>query len=353
MPHAAARKLLSRIDAATLLDAAPDALLLVNADGVIAAANRRAPDLFAYSLDELIGLVVDELVPGGVRAEHKRDRERYADRPVSRGMGSGIELSAQRKDGGVLPVEISLSPVTIDDEPYVFAAVRDVSAARETRAELQRAQQAAALAEDRQRMARDLHDTVIQEVFAVGLGLQSLTGQVDSAPALRISQAIEDLDRVIRDIRTAIFGLTSHRDWGRGLRGELLLVAADAGRSLGFEPAISFEGSIEHLPASTAQQLVPTLREALSNVARHANARRCDVTVTAKNDKVTLTVIDDGVGPELLSHTDPQADTTNPGAKRGLLNLKERASQLGGFCTFGPAEIAGSILQWTVPAATP
>ena len=350
MTETVSEHLLSQIDAATLLDAAPDALIVVDVDGRICAANAMAPAMFDLESASLVGLSVEELLPAPIRSKHAQLRKGYSMDPTPRTMGIGLELTAQRDDGTVFPVEISLSPVTIDDTDYVIAAIRDVSEAHAVRGELHRVQQDAALAEDRQRMARDLHDTVIQEIFAVGLSLQSLAGHVDEPAASRVSQAIDDLDRVIRDIRTAIFGLTSHQDWGRGVRGELLRAAADARRALGFEPSIAFKGSVDDISRDIAEHLVPTLRESLSNVAKHAGAQRCDVTVSVTDGHLELTVIDDGVGPpQTLQPGAPD----EPAAGQGLKNLTERAAHLGGRCDFRSASIAGSLLQWTVPVNGP
>ena len=350
MTETVSEHLLSQIDAATLLDAAPDALIVVDVDGRICAANAMAPAMFDLNADNLPGLSVEELLPADVRSRHAQLRKGYLMDPTPRTMGIGLELSALRGDGTVFPVEISLSPVMIDNNDYVIAAIRDVSEAHSVRAELHRVQQDAALAEDRQRMARDLHDTVIQEVFAVGLSLQSLSGHMDEPAASRVSQAIDDLDRVIRDIRTAIFGLTSHQDWGRGVRGELLRTAADARRILGFEPSIAFSGPVDDIDRDIAEHLIPTLREALSNVAKHAGAQRCDVTVSVSDGHLELTVIDDGVGPALTLLPDAAQGSASG---QGLKNLNERAATLGGRCDFRPASIEGSLLEWTVPVGGP
>ncbi|MFV2039512.1 MAG: PAS domain-containing sensor histidine kinase [Acidimicrobiales bacterium] len=336
--------LLARLDSAQLLEAAPDGVMIADKAGVIRAGNDMAAKLFGVTMDELLGASVEDLMPPAYRDAHAATRANYSGSPAPRPMGIGLTLKAQRADGSVFPAEISLSPMHIDGDDYVIAAVRDVEEGTAVREELQRVQQDAALAEERERLARDLHDTVIQQVFAVGLSLQSVSGRVeDPATAERLDQAIIDLDLVIRDIRTAIFGLTSHTDWGRGLRGELLRVAADQTAALGFEPDVTLVGSIEGVDAKVGEQLVPTLREALSNVAKHAHANQCDVTVVVEGEELELVVTDDGTGPP-----------TNPRAEgRGLANLASRAQSLGGICVFGHAPTGGSSLEWRVPVVQP
>jgi signal transduction histidine kinase len=202
-----------------------------------------------------------------------------------------------------------------------------------------------ALAEDRERIARDLHDTVIQRLFATGMSLQSTTRLVrtDATAAVgRIEQAIDDLDVTIKDIRTAIFGLEQHLAPPTGLRVAVLATVRDAAAVLGFEPRVVLDGPIDTtVPTPIADELVTTLREALSNVARHARATAVDVEVTVGTD-VLVRVQDDGVG---------LAGAERP-AGHGMRNMAERAARLGGtFATTGAAD-GGTIVTWRVPLAT-
>jgi PAS domain S-box-containing protein len=111
-----------------LLEAAPDAIVVVGRDGRIVLVNALAEQLFGYSRGELLGTPVEMLVPAARRDDHSRQRERYQEAPHRRPMGSGLELTGRRKDGSEFPVEISLSPVVTEDGPLITAAVRDVTA---------------------------------------------------------------------------------------------------------------------------------------------------------------------------------------------------------------------------------
>ncbi len=336
--------ILSKLDSAAFLDAVPDGIIVVDLGGQVRAANARAAAIFGRDPEAPQTMTVALLMPDAFRGSHAAMRMEYAGAPRFRPIGLNHQLVAQRSDGTSFPVEISLKPLDLDDVVYVIAAIRDVSEQTAARAELHRAQQDAALAEDRERLARDLHDTVIQEVFGVGLSLQSVAGRIDDASvADRVNDAIGDLDRVIRDIRTAIFGLTSHQAWGQGLKGEILRIAANARRTLGMEPVVHFDGPIDSIGEAVAEQLLPSLQEALSNVAKHAQARRCDVTVSVEDQTLTMVVIDDGIGPP----------TVHTGEGQGLENLKSRASMLGGTCDFGRAAIEGSRVEWSSPLEAP
>ena len=197
--------------------------------------------------------------------------------------------------------------------------------------------------DDRERIARDLHDSVIQRLFAAGLSLQATTRLVDADPqkaVARIESAVHDLDDTVRHIRTAIFGLESTRSLSGGLRQELLSVTHDAARGLGFEPRVLFDGAVDSLvPDEIAEHLLLVLREALANIAKHARATRVQVEVSAFDD-VELRVTDDGVG------LPPPAERTSG---NGLRNLEARAKRLGGTFDLGAGAERGAVLVWRVP----
>lgn len=198
-----------------------------------------------------------------------------------------------------------------------------------------------ALLEDRERIARDLHDTVIQRLFATGLSLQG-AARLSERPEVtdRILGAIDDLDVTVRHIRTAIFGLEARRSGGEGLRSQVLRVTAEAVPGLGFDPHVLFHGPVDTaVLAEVAIELVATLREALTNVSRHARASRVDVEVRASEAAVTLVVDDDGVGL-------PSGGTTGG---HGLANMARRAERWGGALHLAEGRAGGTLLTWRVP----
>ena len=151
-----------------------------------------------------------------------------------------------------------------------------------------------ALLEDRERIARDLHDTVIQRLFATGLLLQGAARLAQRPEVIeRISQAVDDLDLTVKHIRTAIFGLEAPRRAVGGLRHRVLSLAAESAGPLGFEPHVLFDGPVDAVPEDVAVELLAVLRESLTNAARHAEARRVDIELVADGE-VVLRVIDDG-----------------------------------------------------------
>ncbi|MEY2404378.1 MAG: hypothetical protein QOD38_1929 [Acidimicrobiaceae bacterium] len=200
-----------------------------------------------------------------------------------------------------------------------------------------------ALVEDRERIARDLHDTVIQRLFATGLSLQGTARLVRSdaeSAVSRIEGAVDDLDLTVKHIRSAIFGLESSRPVsGKGLRDRVLGLARQVAGALGFEPRCFFDGPVDNgVSDEVAAELLATLREALSNVARHAQATRVDVELVV-TDQVMLRVIDDGTGPP--------ASTAQRG--HGLKNMEARAAAHEGAFELRAGPGGGTVLEWRVP----
>jgi len=198
-----------------------------------------------------------------------------------------------------------------------------------------------ALLEDRERIARDLHDTVIQRLFATGLSLQG-AARLSERPEVtdRIFGAIDDLDVTVRHVRSAIFGLEARRSAAEGLRSQVLRVTAEAATGLGFEPRVLFDGPVDAaVPEEVAIELLATLREALANVARHASAGRVDVEVRAGEGAATLVITDDGVG------LPPQ----RTGGGHGVANMARRAERWGGALQLAGGPAGGLVLTWRVP----
>lgn len=198
--------------------------------------------------------------------------------------------------------------------------------------------QAATLIEERERIARDLHDDVIQRVFAAGLTLQS-TAQLSTQPAVRerLSNVIDDLDVTIQHVRNTIFELGRTRTAATSVRSDIIAVCNEASATLGFDPVCRFSGPIDSsVPDEVAVHLTFTLREVLSNVARHARAGHVDVALAVDGTMVRLTVVDDGVG------IDPDA-----GRRSGLANLADRAASVGGTFGVGPGPERGTIVEWS------
>ncbi|GHF34568.1 sensor histidine kinase [Streptomyces morookaense] len=196
------------------------------------------------------------------------------------------------------------------------------------------------LLEDRDRIARDLHDLAIQRLFATGMTLQSADRFIDHAEASeRVRRAVDDLDETIKIIRSAIFGLRAREAAPQhGLRTRVVQKTGEAGRILGFAPSLRMEGLLDtQVPRAAAEDAAAVLEEALANVARHAQATSVDVSVVNTGEQLVVTVADNGVGiPE-------------GGRRSGLRNLAERAEQHGGALEFTGRPGGGTVLTWRIP----
>ncbi len=311
--------------------------------------------------DDTVGVVVlvdDELQ---VAAVDGRDPARLP--PVV--VACADDVRAAIEDGAVSasthrgrPV-IVVPLVTHLTDPAALVAVRPPTSPAETRTSLQvrellaafgsqaalaldriqavSERQELAVVSDRDRIARDLHDVVIQRLFATGLQLQGTRRRVESPlVAERLDQAVADLDETIRDIRTTIFGLRQARPGG--LFSEVRLLTDEYAEALGFVPLVRSHGPVDTVvTGQPAESLLAVLREALSNVARHAEATSVMIEVEASADEGLLRVRDDGRGL--------------PAERResGLANARQRATDLGGTCTVEPSDDAGTVLTWRVP----
>jgi signal transduction histidine kinase len=212
-------------------------------------------------------------------------------------------------------------------------------------AEAQRGQQRLAVYQDRDRIARDLHDLVIQRLFATGMSLQGATrlpGLPDDATE-RIGRAVDELDETIKEIRHTIFALHEPVEGPNStLRGRVMRETAQAAASLGFEPAVRFVGAVDSAVSDqSTDHLIAALREVLTNAARHAQASKVDVVVALEGPNVVLTATDDGIG----------LSTETSGRRSGMANMSARAQELGGECIAERvSESGGTRVIWRVPA---
>jgi len=197
-----------------------------------------------------------------------------------------------------------------------------------------------ALFEDRERIARDLHDTVIQRLFATGLTLQATVRLVDRPEVVeRLERMVEDLDVTVRHIRSVIFELQTARLPGNSLRQAVLALCADSARSLGFEPVVRFEGPIDSsMDDHEAEHVLAVLQELLSNIARHADATDVQLSIVVGDGELTMSVLDNGSGI-----------SEGVMSGRGMDNIRTRAHRMGGDVEWRPSPAGGTLARLQVP----
>lgn len=198
--------------------------------------------------------------------------------------------------------------------------------------------------EERDRIARDLHDLVIQRIFAAGMMLEGVrrTAELPPPAASRLERAVDELDATVKDIRATIFSLhASAAEGGElGLRERVLAEANRAAEGTATRPSVTFEGPVDALvPATVADHVVAVVREGLSNALRHGGGIGIEVEVSAANNGVLVRVSDQG--PGLPDHS--------PARQSGLVNLQRRAHEMGGESELRDRPGGGAELRWWVP----
>ncbi len=193
-----------------------------------------------------------------------------------------------------------------------------------------------AQAEDRDRIAGDLHDHVIQELFALGMTLQGHAARSDPAAAALVSGYVDTLDSIIKKIRTSIFGLQQPRQVPAGLPARVMEIIDEHTAQLGFAAGVSFAGPLDAGPdEALAHDILAVTREALSNCARHARASAVAVSVVLQDGLVTLDITDNGIG------------LGTPARSGGLASMRRRADRNGGTFKHAAPASGGTRLTWT------
>ena len=327
-----------------VLEGDAGAVLLTGADGATGhrwgATAGDLTDALAASDDAelagvLLGLAPDEAValpalPPGVPA-------RFA-RLVGPIVLAPFGQAGSPPNGAVLACRTPTGPAFTEEDAERLARLATQSQVAVHLARARADQQRLALLEERQRIARELHDTVIQDVIAVGMQISAdVDAETDAGRQERDLDKVSRLESATRNLRRAVFELrgTSRRSQ---TATEVTDIVAEASRMLGHFPSVTFSGPVDALPEAVADDLVAVLREALANTARHADATRSAVSLAVTEESVTLTVDDDGVG---LPGT--------PQVGYGLDYIGERARRHGGQVVLGPGPVVGTRLVWTCP----
>ena len=191
---------------------------------------------------------------------------------------------------------------------------------------------------DRDRIARDLHDLVIQRLFAAGLSVQSLTRFTKEDLALeRIRNITGELDEAIRSLRDTIYSLKSSSGETELLSGRIRRVTRSSSKSMPFPPRLTITGPVDAVTPDKADNVVAVVSEGLSNAIRHSGADTISVSVAVVKGRVTVVISDNGAG------------FAEPEKRNGLSNLEDRARMLDGECTITSAPDSGTSLEWSVP----
>ena len=323
-----------------LLGAITEAVYLADPDTLaITYVNTAACHQTGYGEHDLLEMTPQQLLPD---LDEHRLRKLVRALAIDAAPPGPITTVLRRRDGADRTVEcmFDLPTAPRGQQAQLVMIVRDVTAQRAMEIETRAALESLALTNDRERIARDLHDTVIQDLFAAGLTLQATAGRAPPEVGQRIMDIVDRHDAIIRRLRITVFGLADVGHHADSLRSQVLGIVDESARILGFRPGLSVSGTVDAASTPTiAEQLVPSLREALSNVARHAQATGASVELEYAHGTLTMRLIDDGIG-----HSG-----TLDRAGNGLRTLTRRAELLGGALELRTTDPHGLTLVWTVP----
>ena len=258
--------------------------------------------------------------------------------PMSSFLGVPIKVRNEVYGNLYLTDKVGWSEFALDDVALVEALALAAGIAIEN-ARLHQQVQVAAVHEDRDRLARDLHDTVIQRLFGVGLALQSMAGRASDDTGKRLEAAVGEIDQIIHQVRSTIYELGMNGE-NRGIRDHVITLVRELDPVVGFEIQVSLEGPVDaSISDLVGEHLLATLRESVTNIGRHANATEALVHLVVEGDQCRLTISDNGIG----------IGSSEPGGGHGLANLRRRAEKLNGSFFIEEAENGGTSLVWQVP----
>jgi PAS domain S-box-containing protein len=325
-----------------MLEAAPTGWLLVDVDGTILFINNAVEKLFGYSRAELINQPIELLVPARLRTVHLAHRQTYMKHPTLRPMGLGLNLVALRKDGSEFPVEISLSPVETNS-PYVIAVLRDITERQVLEEERNHFRMELEMERERDRIGMDLHDGIMQEIYAAGLTLELALGDMEEDVAVAsegVEKAIDQLHAVIRNIRSYIFDLRP-REFSGNLASALAELAREFRQNTQIQTQDTLPATLPDIATERAVAVYHIVHEALSNVRKHSNASEVTISAYETNAVVRIEVRDNGDGFDVSQEL--------PQAHRGLRNITSRARVAGAVLKIDSAPGKGTVVLIDLP----
>ncbi|GGZ65786.1 PAS domain S-box protein [Streptomyces bluensis] len=339
-----------------LVDSSPDAMLLLDAEGRVRQASPRAESLFGYSREQLLGMLVETLLPDQPLTVSLRDWTE----PWQERAGHSVELVGRRQDTKQFPADVSVSPLRTGEGVFTVLTVRDITEVQRAQFVLERSlellegtgrdRQALlshlihAQEEERRRIAGDIHDDTIQVITAVGLRLQQLRGRLTDPKDVQVMDRLDEtLKLSLSRLRQLIFDLRpsslEHGSLATALQTYLDRMGAETGTHYKFEDRLQAV-----LPVETMVLIYRTAQEALMNVTKHARAKTVRVQLLGVDDGCLMRIVDDGVG------YDPLEVESRPG-HLGLALIHERAQMAGGWSRVESAPGAGTTVEFWVPLA--
>jgi PAS domain S-box-containing protein len=346
----------TRDEFSALFEHAPNGVVVMDSDGLIALLNVQIESMFGYGRDELVGRSLEMLVPARFRSGHSEFRQGYLRSPATRPMGAGRTLFARRKDGSEFAIEVGLNPISTRAGSLVIATVVDIT--ERLRSEGQLAEVLAehddlrrrlmqAQEQERLRLARELHDQTGQDIAAAMLTLKGLEPSVDSAgqgglQRLRglLDQIGKTLQRVARQLRpTSIDDL----ELGAALANHI----SEWSEQFGIEADFHCGGSLDDLGQEVRTTVYRLIQESLSNVAKHAGADSVSVVIDRAEAMLRLTIEDNGCGFDTATAGKRAREEFRGGL--GIAGMRERVALIGGEIELESSIGAGTTIFAGIP----
>jgi PAS domain S-box-containing protein len=337
-----------------LLESAPDAMLIIDQTGRIALINAQAEKVFGYEREEILGQRVEMLMPKRFRGQHAEHRAGYVQAPLTRPMGSSLELYGLRKDGMEFPVQISLSPLETGGHTLVSSAIRDTTdqksrelALRQLSGRLLQSQD-----EERRRIAREFHDSVGQYLAAAKMELHSLQTRAtwtDRGDEQQFAECSQLVGQAMGEVRTLSYLLYPPLLDDVGLPSAASEFIEGFAKRSGIQTNFETSPNFGRVRRDVELSLFRILQESLTNVHRHSGSATAHVRLVRNDGLVTLEVSDSGRGMPAASVEAFQNDLA-ASLGVGLRGMRERITQLGGTLHVG-SNGQGTTVNATLPCS--
>jgi PAS domain S-box-containing protein len=344
----------SAIHTQTILDNVVDAVITINRQGLIESFNRAATGIFGYPASEVIGRNVSMLMADHDKRHHDAYMQHHHDTGETKVIGKVREMEGARKDGQVFPISLAVSRITHLGQITYIGLIQDITErtraaealeekSRQLRSLSRRVLEAQEL--ERRRVAHELHDELGQSLTAIKINLQARERFKDRSPTELNAENLRIVEDALQHVRRLAVALRPSvlDDLGLipALRGIAEQTATRSGFEVHFQPAIADQ----RLPPDVETACFRVVQEALTNITRHANAKRVDIDLFHDGEALVLGIHDDGCGFEVAA----VRERASAGDSIGLLGMKERATLLGGQLDIESIPGLGSTVRMRCP----